>query len=266
MKDYLQALRPLDSLMIALVFIISVLLCARTASYSFFLSVSFLSAFLSVLLLYGGGNIINDHFDQRADQINRKEKRHRHRALLWSGLTLGAALLLSLFGGPGFFSVTLLIGALLLIYGRYSKALGIVKNLFAAVTGSMVFTLGPLLTGTAGLNWFCLPLSLLFITAREVVKDIEDMEGDRAGGARTIPIRFGVTTAFVVAVICSASGLALSFLYYRMNAFSPLFLTFLSFATLLFIIGNIFVFIKEAHTFRRYIETVMLFLLLGTLT
>jgi len=266
MKEYLQALRPLDSLMFTLAFIVSVVLCAkvRTSSYSAdVLSPSLLPALISVMLLYGGGNIISCYFDQSSDLTSSREK--QHRALLWSGLTLGAALLLSLFGGLRFFSALLLSGVLLVICGKYSKTLGIFRCFCAALAGSTVFLLGPLFTGAAGLNWLFLPLAFLFITTREMVKDIEDTESGSEAGALTIPIRFGVKTAFAVADICGALGLFLSAIYHTMNIFSPLFLTFLSFAILLYAIGNIFVFMSEAHTFRRYIEMVMLFLLLGAL-
>jgi len=261
MKDYLQALRPLDSLVFALAFIASVALSmkVKTPRYDF-LSPSLLPAILSVTLLYGGGNVISSYFEQSTGS-----EKNQHTYLLWSGLTLGAALILSLFGSLRFFSASLLFGVLLVIYGKYSRMLGIYRSLCAALAGSMVFLLGPLYTGAAGLNWLLIPLAFLFITARETVKDIEDIEGHREAGTETIPIRFGVKTAFAVADICGASGLVLSAIYQAMNVFPPLFLTFLSFAILLYAIGNIFVFASEAHTFRRYIEMVILFLLFGTL-
>jgi 4-hydroxybenzoate polyprenyltransferase len=258
MSGYLKALRPVELLIYALALAVSVHLSAGSHLPAAILSPGFLIALISVALLYGGGNIIgscrNPSSDSAPDTGGKKE-------FVKAALTIGAAILMALFCGLRFFSGSLLIGALLLIYGRYRKAPCVFRRFFRALTGSMVFILGPLLSGTAGLSLYCLPVAFLFIVSRETVRDIED----RDAGDEQMPIRPGVTKAFMAAALCIATGLALTVIYYCINPFSRLFLTFLSFAILIFLIGIIFVFVREAGTFRRYIEMTMLLLLLGAM-
>jgi len=262
MSGYFQALRPVESLVFTLAFAVSVHLCAESQPIAALLSPGLLLALISVTLLYGGGNIIgsrrNPSSDSAPDTGGKKE-------FLQAGITIGAAILLALSGGLGFFSGSLLIGALLLVYGRYWKAVGVSMNFLRALNGSLVFALGPLLTGNAGLSLYCMPVAFLLISSREIVSDVEYIENDREAGIVSVPLRIGITRAFITADISSALALAIAVFCYSVNPFSMLFLTFLSFAILLFLIGNIFVFVREAGTFRRYIEMILLLLLLGAI-
>jgi geranylgeranylglycerol-phosphate geranylgeranyltransferase len=47
--------------------------------------------------------------------------------------------------------------------------------------------------------------------ARELIKDAEDVEGDRAGGAVTVPIRIGIKKTSLIAIACSGLAVAFSF-------------------------------------------------------
>jgi len=263
MKEYLQALRPPELLIYAIALVVSARLSANSGPLAALLSPSLLIALISTALLYGGGNIISGRFDQSPDSEADTGKNKTGKPLIPAGLTIGAALLLSLFCGLRFLSGSLFIAALLIIQGRYWKAPGVFRCFLRALTGSMVFILGPLLTGDAGLSLYCLPVAFLLTASREIVSDIESLQDDREAGAVSIPIRIGIARAFITADVLSASALAITVACYSINPFSRIFLTFLSFAILIFLIGNIFVFIREANTFRRYIETVILLLLLG---
>jgi len=48
--------------------------------------------------------------------------------------------------------------------------------------------------------------------AREVLKDAEDIEGDRQGGARTLPMIIGVLTSCRIAAVLAAGAVVLSLL------------------------------------------------------
>ena len=57
-------------------------------------------------------------------------------------------------------------------------------------------------------------LAALAITAREIVKDIEDIEGDKVEGADTLPIRVGAKKAGYLAVFIGLLAVLLSPLPY----------------------------------------------------
>ena len=60
-------------------------------------------------------------------------------------------------------------------------------------------------------------LAALAITAREIVKDIEDMEGDKIEGADTLPLRIGAKKASYLAVLIGFLAVFLSPLPYLMS-------------------------------------------------
>jgi geranylgeranylglycerol-phosphate geranylgeranyltransferase len=60
-------------------------------------------------------------------------------------------------------------------------------------------------------------LAALAITAREIVKDIEDMEGDRVEGADTLPIRIGEKKAGYLAALIGLLAVVLSPLPFLMS-------------------------------------------------
>ncbi len=162
-----------------------------------------------------GGYIINDIIDEAIDRINKPDKQFvgvsfsRKAAYYYyfGGLVLGflAATWLALRTDYGYWlAFYCAANALLYAYSRWLKRLPVVGNVTVAVF-------------TACVAWGCfLPLPAanprfyaqyfpvaVFYTAfafatnlwREIVKDLEDMDGDRVGGCRTLPIVAGVAAA-----------------------------------------------------------------------
>jgi geranylgeranylglycerol-phosphate geranylgeranyltransferase len=52
------------------------------------------------------------------------------------------------------------------------------------------------------------------MVSRELLKDAEDVKGDRAGGADTLPIRIGIKKTSELALITTALAVAASFIPY----------------------------------------------------
>lgn len=244
--------------MIAMAFIIGCLYARASL-----LSLEFLAAIFSVMLLYGGGNILNDYFDREIDSVNKTLKESASSGKAWSILTFLASLILSAFAGLYFFLLSLLILILLAYYARHSKSLGLWKNLFVAFTGSLVFILGSILGGEPGHNLLISIISVFFIMAREIIKDIEDMEGDSLAGARTLPIRHGVPAAIGSANIATLLGLALSLLLFLQGSFRTFFLYFIAASLIVLILGNLRRKNSRMKQFRRHIEAIMIVILTG---
>lgn len=57
-------------------------------------------------------------------------------------------------------------------------------------------------------------MTFFAILARELVKDGEDVEGDKASGAVTIPIRYGMKTTMLLALACVLLGIVVSLVPY----------------------------------------------------
>lgn len=154
-------------------------------------------AMASAVGLAAAGNVANDLADRAADAINRPG-----RPLVSGAVTVNAAILLGgLLGGLGLvlawlmsrelFLVAAAALAVMLCYSPVLKHRGLLGNVAVALIASLPVIYGAMAVGwwRAGIVPFALAAILHF--AREIVKDLEDVTGDRALGRRTVPMVLG---------------------------------------------------------------------------
>lgn len=181
--------------------------------------------FLVVFLISGAGNTINDYFDIKIDSINRPERPipsgrvKLKEALYFSYLlfALGTALAFSINSVCG--SIALFNSLLLIFYAKTLKGTPLLGNLSIGYLTGSTFLFGASVFGFEGLRtlFVLFVLSALAITAREIVKDIEDMEGDKMEGADTLPLRIGAKKASYLAVLIGFLAVFLSPFPYFMS-------------------------------------------------
>lgn len=181
--------------------------------------------FLAVFFIAGAGNTINDYFDIRIDSINRPERpipsgRIRLKEALYFSyilFALGAILAFSINQICGF--IALFNSLLLIFYAKTLKSTPFLGNLSIGYLTGSSFLFGASIFGFEGLKalFVLFLLAALAITAREIVKDIEDMEGDKLEGADTLPLRVGAKKASYLAVLIGFLAVFLSPLPYRMS-------------------------------------------------
>ncbi|MCC7261769.1 MAG: geranylgeranylglycerol-phosphate geranylgeranyltransferase [Candidatus Latescibacteria bacterium] len=155
-------------------------------------------AALAAALITGAGNTLNDVVDLGIDRINQPQ-RPLPRGDLGRGSALMLALVQALAGlglawwqRPQLGLVALLVIAGLVLYDLWLKRTALWGNLLVSALAAAAFPFGALAAGQLGRAWIPAGLAFLFHLAREIIKDLEDLEGDRAGGARTLPLRVGV--------------------------------------------------------------------------
>ena len=181
---------------------------------------------LATILIAAGGYVINDIYDVVADKVNRGKKRivgnvvdDKQAKLLYFGLTftgLGLGFILTnLMAQPVYFVYFLLSAGLLYLYARFIKKVALVGNvLVSALVGLSVilvplFELVPVIQDGnkeeqlgAFMVFFSLGVFAFVMTlVRELVKDIEDIQGDHVAGYKTLPIILGAQRTARVAVI-----------------------------------------------------------------
>ncbi len=167
---------------------------------SFYLDTRLHVLVLSTVLIAAGGYVINDYYDVKIDMINKPHRLIVGRSLprrhaMFVHLVLNAAgLLFSLSLGPEVFLVHFLAVAALWWYSNFLKRLPLTGNLVVALlTGLIVFMVG-YIYGQA-FNYLILSyatLAFLLSLIREIMKDMEDVKGDRNFGCNTLPIRYGI--------------------------------------------------------------------------
>lgn len=174
------------------------------------LNTPILAAFAVTATIFatGGGNAINDYFDREIDAINRPDRPiprgavPPRGALAFSIVLFVAAIALTL-QLPLVAIVIAVVNLIALIaYTEVFKGLpGVGNALVGYLTGSTF------LYGGAAVEGDLAPVVVLFVlaasatVAREIVKDVEDLEGDREEGLNTLPIAIGERNALVVAAL-----------------------------------------------------------------
>jgi len=170
-------------------------------------------------LITAGGNALNDYFDHEIDKINKPDRPipsglvSRNAALVFSVILLGLGAGASLFLNFPASALAIMNACLLIVYARYSKAMSLAGNILVALLTSSVFVFAGLILRVINFNVVVLAGSAFFVMlSREILKDIEDIEGDRRAGATTLPIRAGVGRARAAATIFVIPAALLIFL------------------------------------------------------
>ena len=174
--------------------------------------------FCCVFLVTGAGNAVNDYFDAAIDRVNRPDRPIPSGQVSEQGALRYAALLS--IGGclaavpAGVAPSLLAIGnaTLLWLYAARLKRIALAGHLAVAYLSASVFLFGGVALGLDGVR-VVLPLALITFlgtVARELLKAAEDVEGDREGGARTFPVRFGVRPTVRLAFLFALAGIAAS--------------------------------------------------------
>jgi geranylgeranylglycerol-phosphate geranylgeranyltransferase len=159
-------------------------------------------------LVTASGNVINDYFDHDIDRINKPS-----RPLPSGLLTRKAALsiyiaLLSLLAVmmivflPRAQSAWIAAWAILLhLYSWRLKRIYLLGNILVSAVSASGFVLGSFAGGNAGAGFVPAAFTFLFVMGRELVKDTEDLEGDRVCGAKTVPVISGAKNAMRAASV-----------------------------------------------------------------
>jgi geranylgeranylglycerol-phosphate geranylgeranyltransferase len=196
--------------------------------------------FLVVFLISGAGNVINDYYDFKIDSINRPDRPipsgrvKLKEALYFSYLlfALGTFLAFSIQHICGF--IAFFNSLMLILYAKTLKSTPFLGNLSIGYLTGSTFLFGASVFGFGGLKalFVLFVLSALAITAREIVKDIEDMEGDQMEGIDTLPLRIGTKKASYIAVLIGFLAIFLSPLPYLMSVLGLRYLYFVLLADL----------------------------------
>lgn len=162
-----------------------------------------------VTLITAAGNVINDYFDAEIDAINRADRPipsgqvSRNTALWYAILLFAAGIAISLFTNPICAGIAIFNSFLLALYAARLKSMPVVGNIAVAYLSGSMFLFGGAFAGIDGLLHL-VPIAVmtfLAMMARELLKDAEDVEGDAAGGASTLPIRIGVKKTACCALV-----------------------------------------------------------------
>ncbi|HEY7751940.1 MAG TPA: geranylgeranylglycerol-phosphate geranylgeranyltransferase [Ignavibacteriaceae bacterium] len=211
MKEKLKSLflitRPINFLITFASVIVSAIIC----SPGILLTSNIFLAALSAGFTASAGNIINDIFDIEIDEINRPDrplpsgrlKINEAYILYLVCFVISGGLVLS--AGQTIVIIVLFSHLLLFLYSKYLKGIPFVGNIAVAFLTGLVFIFGGVVieNPTAAIIPAC--FAFLINLIREIVKDMEDVEGDKSAKVVTFPIKFGFKKSkYLIAVIIYA--------------------------------------------------------------
>ncbi len=184
-----------------------------------------LIAGLSASLVAGGGNVWDDIFDLRIDRVNRPSRPLPSGDIDLMGVLRLASLLflgglgLSLLLGLEAIFLALLSFLLLLFYPLFSRRKGLVGNLVISLLSGFAFLYGGIAVGNPQGALIPALFALLYHLGRELLKDIEDREGDRAGGKTTYPLVHGLNASLRLVTLSFGGLICLTFLPFLLNIY-----------------------------------------------
>ena len=248
MNPYIEILRPGNALMGA-ISIILVAIIDKT------ISIPIILAMIAVFFETAAGNVINDYFDYNIDLVNKPERPipsgrislkngKNYAYFLFLAGTVCGFLISYLTDNWIPFIIVLIADVILYLYAYKLKTTPLIGNLavgfmtgFGFVFGGFTINNPDIILTSIFLGFF----AFVMTTAREIVKDIEDVEGDKKDGARTLPILIGKKTPAILATILIIVDCALCPLLYVYHIFGTLYLIIIAIAVILFIYSAILI-------------------------
>lgn len=249
MNAYLEILRAGNALMSA----IAVILMAIIAKN---IDISIILGTIAVFLATGGGNVINDYFDYKIDAINKPErpipsgrislKNAKIYSILLFVLAIFIGIIISYLANSVFPGLIVILSSFLMYYyAQTLKTVPLIGNIAISLLTASCFIFAGVIIGmkTSSMeiiytSFYLGFFAFLMTMAREITKDMEDIEGDELEGARTFPIIYGNKISSILAGSLMIIAIVLSPTLYFIGIFSMFYLIILLIAIILFFYGT----------------------------
>ena len=246
MNVYLEITRPTNALMAA----VAVLLMAII---NFNYGIPIILGFITVLFATSGGNVINDFFDYKIDKINKPQRPipsgriSLKNAKNYSIILFLISILLSGLISYLVKDLTPLILVfccclLMYFYARNLKAMPLFGNIAVSLLTALCFIFGGDILAFSTHSFlilqtgFALGFFAFFMTlAREITKDMEDIEGDKIESAETLPIVWGNRNSSILSSILIIITALVSPLLFYLNIFNVYYLIVMIIPIILFL-------------------------------
>ena len=250
LPTYISLLRPLNAVMAGVGVIVGGVVAVGMDITGQDVLLRVILAYLAAFFATGAGNALNDIVDAETDRVNHPERPIPSGKLTPAQvkrvvyLGYGVTFLLSAFVNYLIFIIAFINISLMVGYEIRLKKMGFVGNLtISSLTGS-VFIFGgaatlekEALTDMILSSEFRVTLILAFLAflssvGREIIKDIQDMEGDT--DRSTLPMKVGKQRAGLLAAAMISIAVALSWLPYYFDILGGTYLAIVLPADVLF--------------------------------
>lgn len=189
----IKIIRPLNFLITVASVIVAAVICSPD---KFPELNAFLAAFAASFAL-AAGNIINDIYDIDIDKINRplrplpSQKITIKEAYSFYFIFIVASIFISALVNEIALAIVLISILILFFYSKYLKRIPLIGNLTVSFLTGLVFIFGGVVVENPTAAIVPAVFAFLINLIREIVKDMEDVEGDTKAGVTTFLAKFG---------------------------------------------------------------------------
>ncbi|HUH75617.1 MAG TPA: geranylgeranylglycerol-phosphate geranylgeranyltransferase [Chitinophagales bacterium] len=303
MIHYLKLVRPVNLIVLALTLLLFRYCFIDVEAYRMYDFMPYLHApsfyvlLVTTILIAASGYVINDIFDVDTDQINKpnqliigkhidESKAFTFYMVLTSLGIIGSFILIFTTQQMKISMIPLVVSVLLYLYASSLKKVILVGNIVISICATLPilfvalydlrindFDTAVIILFTQGIGLAAIVYgSFAFLTTmtREIIKDVQDIDGDDAIGAKTFPIVLGINASKVLIIffqLLTLSFLLLIAYYFLVTKVSHAFygISLLLILPLLIQIGLV-LWAKEAAQFKWASLVGKLHMLFGILT
>jgi len=214
----------------------------------------FVFTFCTALFLEASTFALNDYLDVDIDKKNKRTDRPLVRgdlspktALLFFAVLFPLGIISSYFVNLTCFLIALITALFAVFYDTVLKKVKLLGNFFIAYTMAIPFVFGGvavLHTNTLNLNvspsiFILASIAFFAGSGREIMKDIQDFEGDKVKGVQSFPRYLGIRSSQILSAVFYLVAIALSLLPYALPIFEVYYQNF-TYLLLVFIADTMF--------------------------
>lgn len=180
------------------------------------IGVEIILAVVSAFLITGAGNTINDYYDRKADKKNAPHRPipsgaiSAGSAFYFAILSFAAGVVMSFFINYSCLALASLNSAMLFLYGRNLKSSVFIGNVAVSYLTASTFVYGALVMQNPAITMFLALLAFLSNVGREMIGDVEDLEGDKKAGIKTFATKYGPKKAWLYGRVYIIAAVLLS--------------------------------------------------------
>jgi len=260
LKNYFEIMRPVNCVMGGFTVVIGFLISYPEPNFLSIIQNSsniflIIAGFLIFFLVAGGTNTINDYFDYDIDKINRPKRPiprgdiTRKQSIRYYIFLNIIALILAII--VGIITVNGILVPLVVLFFEFigffyswkGKASGLPGNIMVGITSAVGFPFAALfiteIRDIPPLVWSIFIATSIYLTSREFVKGMQDVEGDRQFKIKTIANLYGYKVAMIFMMIFSFIGAILFSLMIFFFEFNFWYVIFIIIADIIVITANL---------------------------
>ncbi|NQV41214.1 MAG: geranylgeranylglycerol-phosphate geranylgeranyltransferase [Candidatus Marinimicrobia bacterium] len=226
MQPWITILRPLNLLQATLAVVLTTAFLGELGQLDVLLLL-----ILSVITINAGGNIINDIYDLEIDRINRPARplpsgvMSVAQARFYLIFNFSVGVVLSWFISMEAFIIAGLISIPTLVaYSACFKRQPLIGNLTVSFMLGLAFIYVGSAFGNIQATLVMAALAFGFTLIREIVKDLEDMEGDAQDKARTLPLVWGESKTLALVLLLMGIFVGLDTLPFFLGVYNHVYL------------------------------------------